>query len=173
MHFSSSVTAAVYCSRRTMSCAWWNSASTSWATTGTRVITKSGAAKSGERVRNMAFVNLERRTNRGEYWIMEGAEMMMRVMLLRRIGETLVAERVPVPRPAPGQVLVKVSACAVCRTDLHVVDGELTEPKLPLVPGHEIVGRVEELGVGVENFRIGDRVGIPWLGWSCGECEYC
>ena len=68
---------------------------------------------------------------------------------------------------------MKIGACAVCRTDLHVVDGELTEPKLPLVPGHEIVGRVEEVGEGVEGFRVGDRVGIPWLGWTCGECEYC
>jgi propanol-preferring alcohol dehydrogenase len=66
-----------------------------------------------------------------------------------------------------------VAACAVCRTDLHVVDGELSNPKLPLVPGHEIVGRVEEVGAGVTNFQVGDRVGIPWLGWTCGECEYC
>jgi propanol-preferring alcohol dehydrogenase len=70
-------------------------------------------------------------------------------------------------------VLVEVSACAVCRTDLHVVDGDLTEPKLPIVPGHEIVGRVVESGEGVEAFAAGDRVGIPWLGWTCGECRYC
>jgi propanol-preferring alcohol dehydrogenase len=66
-----------------------------------------------------------------------------------------------------------VAACAVCRTDLHVVDGELPNPKLPLVPGHEIVGRVEAVGAGTGNFQVGDRVGIPWLGWTCGECEYC
>jgi propanol-preferring alcohol dehydrogenase len=70
-------------------------------------------------------------------------------------------------------VLVEVSACAVCRTDLHVVDGDLTEPKLPIVPGHEIVGRVVESGDGVEAFAVGERVGIPWLGWTCGECRYC
>ena len=103
---------------------------------------------------------------------MEGVEMM-RAMLLHAVSEPLAADKISVPRPSTGQVLVKVSACAVCRTDLHVVDGELPEPKLPLVPGHEIVGRVEEIGAGVENFRVGDRVGIPWLGWTCGECEYC
>jgi propanol-preferring alcohol dehydrogenase len=70
-------------------------------------------------------------------------------------------------------LLVKVNACAVCRTDLHVVDGELPNPKLPLVPGHEVVGRIEEVGAGVTNFQVGERVGIPWLGWTCGECEYC
>jgi len=98
---------------------------------------------------------------------------LMRAMRLHAIGQPLTADEVSVPRPAPGQLLVKVSACAVCRTDLHVVDGELAEPKLPLIPGHEIVGRVEEIGNGVENFQAGDRVGIPWLGWTCGECEYC
>lgn len=77
------------------------------------------------------------------------------------------------PAPGPGQVLVRVAACGVCRTDLHVVDGELTQPKLPLVPGHEIVGFVEAVGSGVERFREGDRVGVPWLGWTDGTCEYC
>jgi propanol-preferring alcohol dehydrogenase len=98
-------------------------------------------------------------------------------MLLRGAGlpsgRPLVLEDMPVPRPGHGQLLVKVAACAVCRTDLHVVDGELPDPKLPLVPGHEIVGRIEEIGAGVENFRVGDRVGIPWLGWTCGDCEFC
>jgi len=94
-------------------------------------------------------------------------------MRLHAIGEPLVADEIPVPEIRDGQLLVKVSACAVCRTDLHIVDGELPEPKLPLVPGHEIVGRIEEIGDGVENFRVGDRVGIPWLGWTCGECEFC
>jgi alcohol dehydrogenase, propanol-preferring len=101
------------------------------------------------------------------------SKRVMRAMRLHAIGEPLVADEMPVLHPSPGQLLVKVSACAVCRTDLHVVDGELTEPKLPLVPGHEIVGRVEEIGDGVAGFRIGGRVGIPWLGWTCGECEYC
>jgi propanol-preferring alcohol dehydrogenase len=94
-------------------------------------------------------------------------------MRLHSAGQSLAADDLPTPQPGAGQLLVKISACAVCRTDLHVVDGELTEPKLPLVPGHEIVGRVEEIGEGVEGFRVGDRVGIPWLGWTCGECEYC
>src|SRR2546423_9565643 len=97
----------------------------------------------------------------------------MRAMRLHSVGESLAADQVPIPRIGDGQLLLKVSACAVCRTDRHVVDGELAEPKLPLVPGHEIVGRVEEVGAGVENFRAGDRVGIPWLGWTCGECDYC
>ena len=77
------------------------------------------------------------------------------------------------PSPQAGQLLVRIAACAVCRTDLHVVDGELTEPKLPLIPGHEIVGRVEQVGAGVIGFKEGDRVGIPWLGWTCGECVFC
>jgi propanol-preferring alcohol dehydrogenase len=77
------------------------------------------------------------------------------------------------PHPTPGQVLIRVKACAVCRTDLHVVDGELPHPKLPLVPGHEIVGTVVETGTGVDRFAIGDRVGVPWLGWTCGICDYC
>ena len=77
------------------------------------------------------------------------------------------------PWPTAGQLLVRVSACAVCRTDLHIVDGELPEPKLPLIPGHEIVGRVEKIGHAVKTFRVGDRVGIPWLGWTCGRCKFC
>ena len=76
------------------------------------------------------------------------------------------------PKPDAGQLLVRLSACAVCRTDLHIVDGELPDPKLPLIPGHQIVGRVEQVGTGVEKFSIGDRVGIPWLGWTDGECVY-
>ncbi|HTW28814.1 MAG TPA: zinc-dependent alcohol dehydrogenase family protein [Acetobacteraceae bacterium] len=97
----------------------------------------------------------------------------MHAMLLRRPRTRLEASEVADPRPGPGQVLIRVCACAVCRTDLHVVDGELAEPKLPLVPGHEIVGRVERLGEGVERFREGERVGVPWLGWTCGACRYC
>jgi propanol-preferring alcohol dehydrogenase len=75
--------------------------------------------------------------------------------------------------PGPWEVLVRVLACGVCRTDLHVVDGELPDPKLPAIPGHEIVGRIEQMGDAVKTFTPGDRVGIPWLGWSCGECEFC
>jgi propanol-preferring alcohol dehydrogenase len=97
----------------------------------------------------------------------------MRAMLLKSSGQPLVLEDLADPSPGPGQLLVRVAACAVCRTDLHVVDGELPNPKLPLIPGHEIVGRIEETGSGVEKFEVGDRVGIPWLGWTCGECEYC
>jgi propanol-preferring alcohol dehydrogenase len=94
----------------------------------------------------------------------------MLAMRLHAPGELLRAERVPVPEPGPGQVLLRVAACGVCRTDLHVVDGDLTEGKYPLVPGHEIVGRVARGG---SRFAAGARVGVPWLGWTCGECEYC
>jgi propanol-preferring alcohol dehydrogenase len=97
----------------------------------------------------------------------------MRAMIYERPGKPLALRDVPVPEPEAGQVRIRVSACAVCRTDLHVVDGELPDPKLPLIPGHEIVGRVDKLGEGVEGFRVGDRVGVPWLGWTCGECDYC
>lgn len=97
----------------------------------------------------------------------------MRAMLLDAPGKKLRLAQIPVPHTGPGEVLVKVEACGVCRTDLHVVDGELTDPKLPLVPGHEIVGRVAALGEGVTHLRPGARVGIPWLGWTCGECRYC
>jgi propanol-preferring alcohol dehydrogenase len=96
----------------------------------------------------------------------------MRAMVLDRPGTALRLAELPEPRPGAGQALVRVAACAVCRTDLHVVDGELTEPKLPLVPGHQIVGVVDAVGVGVE-LEAGARVGIPWLGWTCGECRYC
>lgn len=97
----------------------------------------------------------------------------MRAMLLDRPGLPLREAELPDPVPGPGQVLVRVRACAVCRTDLHVVDGELPEPKLPLVPGHEIVGEVAALGPGVTRFRLGQRVGVPWLGRTCGACFYC
>ena len=94
-------------------------------------------------------------------------------MIFETPGQPLALRDVPVPQPGAGQVLIRVRACAVCRTDLHVVDGELPDPKLPLIPGHEIVGRVEMLGESVGGLRVGDRVGVPWLGWTCGECEYC
>ena len=97
----------------------------------------------------------------------------MTAMVLPRPGVPLARETRPVPRPGPGEVLVAVGACGVCRTDLHVVDGELTEPRLPIVPGHEIVGRVVELGLGTSGFVPGDRVGIPWLGHTCRRCRYC
>lgn len=97
----------------------------------------------------------------------------MRAMILEKPGQPLKATDLPVPSPGPGQVLVHVHACGVCRTDLHVVDGELTEPKLPLVPGHQIVGTVEATGKGASRYSQGDRVGVPWLGGSCGQCRYC
>lgn len=97
----------------------------------------------------------------------------MRAMVMERQGGALELREVPVPQPAAGELLLKVAACGICRTDLHVVDGELTEPRLPLIPGHQIVGLVEELGEGVTGFRPGDRVGVPWLGGTCGECDYC
>ena len=97
----------------------------------------------------------------------------MRAMVLRRPGERLVLEERPDPRPGPGELLLAVEACGVCRTDLHVVDGDLPEPKLPLVPGHEIIGTVAAVGAAVARFRPGDRVGVPWLGWTCGDCAYC
>jgi len=97
----------------------------------------------------------------------------MRAMLLERPGTPLREATLPRPVPGPGQVLLDVLACGVCRTDLHVVDGELPDPKLPLVLGHEIVGRVAELGAGAGRFRVGERVGVPWLGWTCGSCAYC
>lgn len=97
----------------------------------------------------------------------------MRAMVLAEPGTTLEWREVPASTPGAGQVRVKVAACGVCRTDLHIVDGELTEPKLPIIPGHEIAGRIEAVGDGVAAFRIGDRVGIPWLGHTCGHCIYC
>ncbi|MBN1868685.1 zinc-dependent alcohol dehydrogenase family protein [Candidatus Sumerlaeota bacterium] len=97
----------------------------------------------------------------------------MRAMVLEKQRTPLAMKEIPEPRPTPGQVLIRVRACGVCRTDLHVVDGDLTEPVLPLVPGHQIVGEAIETGAEVEGFAAGDRVGAPWLGWSCGECAYC
>jgi alcohol dehydrogenase, propanol-preferring len=97
----------------------------------------------------------------------------MRAMVLESPGEELVERELPDPEPGEGQVLLEVSTCGVCRTDLHVADGELPDPKLPLVLGHQIVGRVIGVGRGAERFSEGDRVGVPWLGWTCGECRYC
>src|SRR5438105_13953080 len=97
----------------------------------------------------------------------------MRAMVLNCPREPLRASAVPDPKPGLGEVLIRIRACAVCRTDLHVVDGELPGPKLPLVPGHQVVGSVVEIGQGVTQFLVGDRLGVPWLGWTCGKCRYC
>lgn len=97
----------------------------------------------------------------------------MRAMVLEAANQPLRPMEVPVPQPNPDQILIRVHACGVCRTDLHIVDGELTEPKLPLIPGHEIVGTVVKIGDQVDQFRIGDRIGVPWLGYTDGTCRYC
>jgi propanol-preferring alcohol dehydrogenase len=97
----------------------------------------------------------------------------MRAMVLHKQQQPLQLIDLPIPQPGPTQVQIQIRACAVCRTDLHVIDGELTQPKLPLVPGHEIVGHVSAVGNEVTNFKIGARVGVPWLGWTCGTCPYC
>jgi propanol-preferring alcohol dehydrogenase len=97
----------------------------------------------------------------------------MRAMLLDAPGRAVRAADLPVPDVAPGEVLLRVRACGVCRTDLHVVDGDLPSPKLPLVLGHEIVATVERAGGDVDTVREGDRVGVPWLGWACGHCRFC
>jgi propanol-preferring alcohol dehydrogenase len=97
----------------------------------------------------------------------------MHAMVLSTPGTPLIHRELPVPKPNPDQVLIKVHACGVCRTDLHVVDGELPNPKLPIIPGHEIVGSIVLTGENVEALRIGDRIGIPWLGYTCGTCLYC
>jgi propanol-preferring alcohol dehydrogenase len=97
----------------------------------------------------------------------------MRAMVLDRPGERLEMRELPEPTPGEGQILIRVAACGVCRTDLHVVDGELSDPKLPIIPGHEIVGTVAARGPAAERFAIGQRVGVPWLGHTCGRCSYC
>jgi propanol-preferring alcohol dehydrogenase len=103
---------------------------------------------------------------------MENSEQM-RAMVLEAPGKPLRERTLRIPQPGPGQVLLRVHACGVCRTDLHLVDGELPDPRLPVVPGHEIVGTIVEMGPGAEGSAVGDRVGVPWLGWTCGECAYC
>jgi propanol-preferring alcohol dehydrogenase len=97
----------------------------------------------------------------------------MRAMVLERPGTPLIERERPVPAPGVGEILVEITACGVCRTDLHVVDGELADPRLPIVPGHEIVGRVAAMGADVGSLAPGDRVGVPWLGHTCGVCAYC
>jgi propanol-preferring alcohol dehydrogenase len=98
---------------------------------------------------------------------------LMQAMVLDAPGQPLRQAELAIPEPQAGQLLLRVEACAVCRTDLHIVDGELPDPRLPLVPGHEIVGTVVALGAGVRDIAPGTRVGVPWLGWTCGSCEYC
>src|ERR1700752_4474806 len=98
---------------------------------------------------------------------------MMRAMVLESPRSRLVVRERPQPVPGQGDLLIAVSDCGVCRTDLHVVDGELADPKLPLVPGHEIVGRVAAIGEGVAGLTVGQSVGVPWLGHTCGVCPYC
>ncbi|MGA7954783.1 MAG: zinc-dependent alcohol dehydrogenase family protein [Gloeobacterales cyanobacterium] len=97
----------------------------------------------------------------------------MRAMVLEAPNQPLRAMEIPIPSPSPTQVLIHIHTCGVCRTDLHVVDGELTEPKLPLIPGHQIVGTVVAMGERVERFTVGERVGVPWLGSTCHQCRYC
>ena len=97
----------------------------------------------------------------------------MRAALFEKAGEPLRQVDLPIPTPGHNQLLLRVGTCAVCRTDLHIVDGELAHPKQPLIPGHEIVGTVIELGKGASRFHRGDRVGVPWLGWTCDTCSYC
>ncbi|WP_435607371.1 zinc-dependent alcohol dehydrogenase family protein [Pseudomonas knackmussii] len=97
----------------------------------------------------------------------------MRAMLLEQVGQPLQLRELPMPQPGPGELRVRVAACGVCRTDLHVVDGELPPAPLPIIPGHEIVGYVDALGAGVEGFTLGQRVGVPWLGHTCGHCSHC
>jgi len=94
-------------------------------------------------------------------------------MVLEKSRQGLVAKGVQIPAPGARQVLLRVQACGICRTDLHIVDGELTQPKLPLIPGHQIVGTATTLGTEVSTIRLGERVGVPWLGWTCGRCAFC
>jgi propanol-preferring alcohol dehydrogenase len=97
----------------------------------------------------------------------------MHAMVLKKIGTALEWTELADPQPGPGEIRVKVAACGVCRTDLHVVDGELPNPKVPIIPGHEIIGRVDAVGAGVKGLQLGERVGLPWLGHTCGVCPYC
>ena len=97
----------------------------------------------------------------------------MQAMVLEKQREPLVLKELPIPLPNQDQVLIRIHACGICRTDLHVADGDLTEPKLPLILGHEIVGTVVKIGESVKQFKAGDRIGIPWLGYTCGVCQFC
>lgn len=97
----------------------------------------------------------------------------MQTMQLKQIGKPLESVELPIPKPKSHEILVKVLSCGICRTDLHVVDGDLKNPALPIIPGHQVVGRIESFGSEVKNFKVGDRIGIPWLGGSCGHCDFC
>ncbi|MCO7573000.1 zinc-dependent alcohol dehydrogenase family protein [Pseudomonas chlororaphis] len=97
----------------------------------------------------------------------------MHAMVLNRIGSALQWTELPDRQPGPGEVRIRVTACGVCRTDLHVLDGELADPQVPIIPGHEVVGRIDAIGAGVVGFGLGERVGVPWLGHTCGRCSYC
>ena len=97
----------------------------------------------------------------------------MQAMVLKRIGGPLEWTELPERQPGPGEIRVRVAACGVCRTDLHVLDGELPDIALPIIPGHEVVGRIDALGAGVEGLSLGERVGLPWLGHTCGHCAFC
>jgi alcohol dehydrogenase, propanol-preferring len=98
---------------------------------------------------------------------------IMRAMVLQKPGSLLEPTRVPIPKPGPDQILIKVHACGVCRTDLHIIDGELPYPGMPVIPGHEIVGVVVQAGARAGDFKIGERIGVPWLGHTCGQCLFC
>lgn len=98
---------------------------------------------------------------------------MMRAMLMQNQRQPLQYTELAIPSPKPHELLIKVSSCGICRTDLHILDGELNHPKLPLIPGHQIVGTITKLGSDVQHFTIGQRVGVPWLGGSCGSCQFC
>jgi len=137
----------------------------------------SGSVTAGRHVRKHSGTSgfapaLERRTGEGINGMSSRSEDMI-AMVLEEQGEPLVVRRRPVPRPGPGQLLLRVRACAVCRTDLHIVDGELSHPVLPLVPGHEIVADVVAAGPDTEVPSAEGRVGVPWLGWTCGTCTFC
>lgn len=101
------------------------------------------------------------------------ASQTMRAMVLRRPGDPLAMEYLPCPVASHGQIQIRVEACGICRTDLHLIDGELPDPSLPIIPGHEIVGRITALGAEVSGFSLNERVGVPWLGWTCGTCRFC
>ena len=101
------------------------------------------------------------------------APKTMRAMVLHHIGDELCLEQLPCPVPGINQVQIRVEACGVCRTDVHLIDGELPNPVLPIIPGHEIIGHISALGPGVTNLTVNQRVGVPWLGWTCGKCGFC
>lgn len=132
-----------------------------------------GAHKSAEDSGHYSFVIRVSFDIRRSCFDIHHLYLTMRAMVLEKPKQSLRLRDVPKPKPGKGQLLVRISTCAVCRTDLHVVAGEVPDPKLPLILGHQIVGWVEQIGAGVRGFQIGDRIGIPWLGWTDGDCPYC